>query len=201
MKRLATILMVLFAASVAFAGDNPAVSTDKEQIVKELERTQSLFLKSIEGLSEAQWNFKAAPDRWSIAECAEHLAAAEPFVRGMIAEAIKKELTLEMKAEANKDAILSKALTDRSKKFKAPEPLIPTNRFGSPAAATEAFRKERAETIKLAMDAPDLRTHGDKHFLAGPLDGYGWFLFTSGHVELHMLQIEEVKKAEGYPKE
>lgn len=201
MKRLTTILMVLVVASIAFAGDKPAMSADKEQIVKELERTQSLFLRSIEGLSEAQWSFKAAPDRWSIAECAEHVAAAEPFVRNMIAEAIKKELTPEMKAEANKDAILSKALTDRSKKFKAPEPLIPTNRFGSAAAAIEAFRKERAETIRLAMDAPDLRTHGDKHFLAGPLDGYGWFLFTSGHVERHTLQIEEVKKAEGYPAE
>ena len=201
MKRLITILLVLLVASVAFAGDKPVMSADKEQIVKELERTQSLFLKSIEGLSEAQWSFKAAPDRWSIAECAEHVAAAEPFVRNMIAEAIKKELTPEMKAEANKDAILSKALTDRSKKFKAPEPLIPTNRFGSAATAIEAFRKERAETIRLAMDAPDLRTHGDKHFLAGPLDGYGWFLFTSGHVERHTLQIEEVKKAEGYPTE
>ena len=31
------------------------------------------FLDAIAGLSEAQWKFKPAPDRWSIAEIAEHV--------------------------------------------------------------------------------------------------------------------------------
>ena len=32
---------------------------------------------------------KAAPDRWSIAECVEHIAAAEPFIRSMIVKSIE----------------------------------------------------------------------------------------------------------------
>lgn len=66
-----------------------------------------------------------------MAECAEHIAASEPFIRAMIAEVLTKDATPEMVKEGiKKDEILSTALVDRSKKFKAPEPLIPTNRFG-----------------------------------------------------------------------
>jgi hypothetical protein len=119
----------------------------------------------------------------------------------MIAAAIKKELTAEMATASNKDEALMKGLVDRSKKFKAPEPLIPTNRFGSAADAVAAFKKERAETVILASSDVDLRTHGDNHFLVGPLDGQGWFLFLSGHSERHTLQIEEVKADPNFPKQ
>lgn len=177
----------------------PALAS-REALIAELERTQARFLESISGLTEAQWTFKAAPDRWSIAECAEHIAASEPFIRKMVADSLANTLPAEKAAMAHKDDVLKTALVDRSKKFKAPEPLIPTNRFGTPAAATEAFRTERAATIALAKGDADLRAQGADHFLLGPLDSYGWFLFLSGHSERHTLQIEEVKTADGYPK-
>jgi DinB superfamily len=198
MKRL--LVALLFATSV-FAADPVPTATDNQKIVKELERTQTRLLTAIDGLSEAQWNFKPAPDKWSVAECVEHITAAEPMIRGMIAAAMKKEATAEMiTAGIRKDDLLSKGMTDRSKKFNAPEPLIPTNRFGTPAAAVEAYNKERGETIKLAASDVDLRTHADNHFLFGPLDAYGWFLFLSGHSERHTLQIEEVKAHPDFPK-
>ncbi len=198
MKRILPVLVLLLVAATAFAVEPNA---DTQKMVGELERTSAKFLKSIDGLSEAQWNFKPAPDRWSVAECAEHIAASEPFIRNMIVPVLQKEATPEMVKEGiNKDAFLSTAITDRSRKFKAPEPLIPTNRFGNAAAAIENFRKERAATIELAATGGDLRTHADKHFLLGPLDAYGWFLFLSGHSERHTLQIDEVKAHPDFPK-
>ena len=199
MRRAISVTAVFLITVSAFA-IKPA--TDKQNLAQELERTQARFLKSIDGLSEAQWNFKAAPDKWSVAECAEHIAASEPFIRAMVGEVLKKDATPEMIEEGvRKDEMVSKGLTDRSQKFKAPEPLIPTNRFGSPAAAIETFRKERALTIQLAGGPEDLRTHADKHFFLGPLDAYGWFLFLSGHGERHTLQIEEVKAHPDFPKD
>lgn len=199
MKRLVSILALLMMTTAVFADDAPALAS-KDDLVAELKRTEAHMLASIEGLTEAQWNFKAGPDRWSIAECAEHIAAAEPLLRGMIAEAMKKTLPAESLAAAHKDEMLKKGLVDRTQKFKAPEPIVPTNRFGSPAAAVEAFKKERAVTIALAGGDTDLRAQGDNHFLFGPLDAYGWFLFVSGHSERHTLQIEEVKTSPEYPK-
>lgn len=199
MKRFIFHVAVLLLAASAYAGDEKV--TDSQKIVQELERTQAKFLKSIEGLSEAQWSFKPAPDRWSVAECAEHIAASEPMVRGLAAGVLSKDATPEMIQEGiMKDEMVAKAVVDRSQKFKAPEPLVPTNRFGSAAAAIESFRKERAETIKLAGGSADLRGKADKHFLFGPLDAYGWFLFLSAHSERHTLQIEEVKAHPDYPK-
>lgn len=187
------VLVLACVAATAFAGD-------KEDLVAQLTRTEQRLVDSVAGLTEAQWNYKAAPDRWSIAECTEHITAAEPMIRKMITDAMAKDLTAEMLTTSKQDEKILKGVIDRTQKFKAPEPLIPTNRFGSPAAAMEAFKKERAETIKLAGGDVDLRTHGDKHFLFGPLDAQGWFLFLSGHSERHTLQIEEVKASPGYPK-
>lgn len=194
MKLKSSIVLVLMCvAASAFAGD-------KEDVVAQLTRTEKRLVDAVAGLSEEQWNYKPAADRWSIAECAEHITAAEPMIRKMIADAMAKDLTAEMLASSKQDEKILKGLVDRSQKFKAPEPLIPTNRFGSPAAAMEVFKKERAETIKLASGDVDLRTHGDKHFIFGPLDAQGWFLFLSGHAERHTLQIDEVKASAGYPK-
>lgn len=196
MNRPLSLIVVLFLAVSAIAADN-----DKAALIAQLQRTEARFLKSIDGLSEAQWNFKAAPDRWSIAECAEHITAAEPLIRGMIADAMTKKLTAEQLPVAKKDEQILTGLIDRSKKFKAPEPLIPTNRFGTPQAAVEAFKKERAETIKLASGDVDLRAQGGPHPFLGPLDSYGFFLFQSAHSERHTLQIEEVKADPNFPKQ
>jgi hypothetical protein len=196
MNRSLSLIVVLFLAVSAIAADN-----DKAALIAQLQRTEARFLKSIDGLSEAQWNFKPAPDRWSIAECAEHITAAEPLIRGMIADAMTRKLTAEQLPVAKKDEQLLTGLIDRSKKFKAPEPLVPTNRFGTPQAAVEAFRKERAETIKLASGDVDLRVQGAQHPFLGPLDAYGFFLFQSGHSERHTLQIEEVKADPNFPKQ
>lgn len=191
----------LFITTLAFAADAPLAASEKDALISQLKRTEAKFLKAVEGLSEAQWNYKPAPDRWSIAECAEHITASEPMLRGYIADAMKSTLAEDVRGTAKQDEKILTAIVDRSQKFKAPEPLIPTNRFGTPAAAIAAFQKERAETIALASSDVDLRAHGAKHFALGPLDAYGWFLFQSGHSERHTLQIEEVKNDPGFPKQ
>jgi hypothetical protein len=198
-SRFISLGICLFVTAAMFAADAPAAG-DREALIAQLQRTEARFLASVEGLSEAQWNYKTAPDRWSIAECAEHITAAEPFLRKLIADAMKGELPADATG-TNQDQKILTFLIDRSTKFKAPEPLIPTNRFGTPAAAIAAFQKERAETIALASSDADLRTHGAKHFALGDLDAYGWFLFLSGHSERHTLQIDEVKADPGFPKQ
>jgi DinB superfamily len=200
MNRPIVLALVLFLATAAFAADMP-VNADKASLVAQLQRTEGRFLKAIEGLSEAQWSYKPSPERWSIAECAEHITASEPFIRGYATEAMKKDLTAEMLPAAKQDEKILTALVDRSTKFKAPEPLIPTNRFGSPQAAIDAFKKERAETIRAAAGEVDLRTHGAPHPFLGPLDAHGYFLFLSAHSERHTLQIEEVKADPNFPKQ
>jgi hypothetical protein len=56
--------------------------TDKDKALQLLESTRKDVLDPIKGLSDAQWNFKIVPDRWSAAECIEHIAAAEDYIPG-----------------------------------------------------------------------------------------------------------------------
>ena len=46
---------------------------DIAKAVKYLEKTRAAVVAATKGLSEAQWNFKAAPDKWSVAEVTEHI--------------------------------------------------------------------------------------------------------------------------------
>jgi len=63
---------------------------DKDKALASLESTKKGVLDATKGLSEALWNFKAAPDKWSVAECGEHIAAAEDFIRGMAVDKVMK---------------------------------------------------------------------------------------------------------------
>src|SRR5260370_2489112 len=47
-----------------------------QTIVKEAEHNSGAARHLVSGLSEAQLNWKPAPDKWSIAQCLDHLAVA-----------------------------------------------------------------------------------------------------------------------------
>ena len=72
---------VVFSSSL-IAGE--VTKADRDTLVDHLKRTEAAFLKSIDGVSDAQWTWKSAPDRWSVAETAEHITKAEDLLRGTV---------------------------------------------------------------------------------------------------------------------
>src|SRR5260370_36720484 len=92
--------------------------------------TRKVFLDSVAGLSDAQWNCKRAPERWSIAECAEHIAVSEDAIFGLVQNALKSPAEPAKKAMvAGKDEMLIRAMPNRSVKAQAPELLQPKRRW------------------------------------------------------------------------
>ena len=82
MRKMRTVvysmaLVALLCAAANFAYGQELSAADKERGMQYLETTKKNIVEATKGLSEAQWNFKAAPDRWSVAETMEHIAAAE----------------------------------------------------------------------------------------------------------------------------
>lgn len=174
---------------------------DREQGVKYLEKTRDGVLTATKGLSDAQWNFKAGPDRWSVAEVTEHIAAAEDLLmqrlQGEVMKAPARTGSDDVKAI---DAFVLKAIPDRSHKAQAPEPLKPTNRFGSPKDSLKHFQESRAKTIAFLKKTNDLRDHATDSPLGKKLDAYEWLLFIAAHSERHTKQIDEVKADANFPK-
>jgi len=173
---------------------------DKDKALAYLETTKKGVLNATKGLSEAQWNFKAAPDKWSVAQCAEHIAAAEDFIRGMIVEKIMKAPAAPDRDIAKLDAGVIAMIPDRSTKAQAPEPLVPTNRFGSPEGSLKHFVESRGTTEDFLKKTPDLRAHATDSPLGSKLDAYEWVLFIAAHSERHTKQILEVKADANFPR-
>src|ERR1700730_2212461 len=204
MKRCRTggriVLLALAGAASAKAQD--VSQADKDRALQYVESTKKGVLDATKGLSEAQWNFKPAPDRWSVAQGMQHLAAAEDMIRGLAQDQVMKTPAIPVRdAEETKkadEAVLA-MVPDRSHKAQAPEPLQPTNRFGSPAAAQKHFVESRATTEEYLKGAPGLRTHlGDSPL--GKLDGYEYVLLIAAHSERHTKQMLEVKADPNFPK-
>jgi hypothetical protein len=198
---LAAVGTVLLLASAAPAAQEIS-SPDRAKLVQYLTTTRDQVLAEAASLSEAQWSFKAGPDRWSVGEVVEHLALAESFIFDLQQKTIAAPAaTAEQRAAVQgKDEMLLKKIPDRTQKANAPEPLQPTKRLGSRTDVLAAFKERRAKTIDYAnKTADDLRGRVGESPL-GPLDGYQWLLFISAHTERHLGQIREVKAHAQFPK-
>jgi uncharacterized damage-inducible protein DinB len=200
MKRtLAVLALILCVAALVSA--QTLTPADRERAAKYLESTKQGVLNATANLSEAQWNFKSAPDRWSVAEVMEHIAAAEDYLRGMIVE---KVMTAPPRPAGDDiaaiDEMVITMIPDRSHKAQAPEPLKPVNRFGSGQGALKHFVESRQQTADFLNQHDDLRAHAVDSPMGKKLDAYEWILFVAAHSERHTKQINEVKADPNFPK-
>jgi len=198
MKRLFTLVLALAATA---AGSFAQTQADRDRAVQYLEKTRQGVVDAAKGLSAAQLSFKSAPDRWSVAEVLEHIAAAEDFLYGNIQDKIMKAPARPAgeDVKAIDDTVMA-AIADRTHKAQAPEPLKPSNRFGSPEGSLKHFEEARAKTEEFVKSGQGLRDHAEDSFLGKKLDPYEWVLFISAHSERHTKQILEVKADPNFPK-
>ena len=199
-KRIVGLGVLAFTMSLAPAAAQPLSQQERDSLVKHLEQTRQAFVVSVSGLSDAQWTFKAGPDRWSIAEVAEHIAISETTIHQLVTDQVLKAPAVPRNPNPVSDEALLAGLLDRTSKFQAPEMLKPTNRWASRDALVKDFlaaREKTATYVKTTTD--DLRGHAGPHPVFKMLDGYQWLLLLSGHSARHTAQIEEVKTATGYP--
>lgn len=200
---LCLAMVPAFAQTMPSTAPTTLTSQEREAALKQFETTRDNFLKSIAGLSPQQWTFKPAPDRWSVAEVAEHITVAESTLFGLVQKRVMTSLAAPEKREQvkGKDEMILQKMPDRSHKAQAPEFLRPTGRWATEADLTKAFEDSRAVTIEyIRTTNDDLRDHFFDHPVFGTLDGYQWLLLISAHSARHTAQIEEVKADPNFPK-
>lgn len=195
--------IALTVLSVSALSAQALTQAERDYAVGQLQSSRKMFLESVEGLTPAQWNFKAGPDRWSIAECAEHITVSEDFIFNLVPNQVMKTPATPEKREAAKakDEMIVKMVIDRSHKAQAPEPIKPSHRWESMEAMIAEFKTRRDRNIEYVQTTQEaLRDHFMPHPLLGPLDGYQWILLMSAHSQRHTSQILEVKTDPNYPK-
>lgn len=211
LKRIGAMLAVtLFCLELALvaqtapqAATTPLTAEERDAALKQFQSTRDNFLKSIAGLSQKQWTFKPAPDRWSVAEVAEHITVSESGIFGLVQQKIMQSPATPEKREQvkGKDDLILQRVPDRSHKAQAPVFLRPTGRWATEAELTKAFEDSRKTTMDYVRTTnDDLRDHFFDHPVFGTLDGYQWLLLISAHSARHTAQIEEVKADPNFPK-
>jgi DinB superfamily len=207
--RLHTVILAAatVCAAVPASAQTAGQISDKERavLVQHLTAMRDQVLAESAKLTDAQWSFKAAPERWSVGEVVQHLVLAEPFIFDLQQKTVKAPPATaeQLTAVKGKEEMIRKVIPDRTKKAQAPEPLQPTGpaaKMGSQAETIAAFRERRGKTIDYASKTKDeLRGHVSESPL-GPLDGYQWLVFMAAHNERHLAQIKEVKADPKFPK-
>jgi len=174
---------------------------ERAAAVAYLQKTEAGVIEGAKGLSEAQLNFKAAPDRWSVAQVLEHIASTEDMLFGLVQTQVMTAPARPAGEDVKAiDELILTAIPDRTQKRSAPEPLIPNDRFHGAKASLEHFEASRAKTIAFLNDTKDLRDHAIDSPLGKKLDGYQWLLFIAAHSERHTKQLLEVKADPNFPK-
>jgi hypothetical protein len=196
------LLSLCIALPVA-AADARMTAEERAKLVRYLKDSEAELVQLLADVSENQWNWKAGPDRWSIAQTASHIAISEGFLSELARKAMDNPADPDWeKKTAGKTELLERVLPDRSRKVQAPEPLNPGAVSLSKAEVLRRFREGRAATISFAQTTElPLREHITPGLFAffDPLNAYHFELYIPLHNLRHNKQIAEVKAAPGYP--
>ena len=199
MKKVLLLLCALVFTGLSASAQGLS-QADRKKGVKYLEETRDGVVAAVSGLSDAQWRFKAGPDRWSIAECLEHIALAEDFLFMNVAENVMKAGPGAPDRDyARIDGMVLAMIPDRSHKAQAPPQLVPTGRW-TPEETLKHFLASREKTIEFMKTDPGLRAHATDSPMGQQLDAYEWLLFIAAHSKRHTEQIDEVKADPNFPK-
>jgi len=201
MKKLLLLLPVLFLFSYSIKNDGIS-KKEKKAAISYLEETRDDLQATINGLSEDQFNYKPAEDKWSVKECLQHIAITENGLWQWTDGAIKAAANPDKRSEIKvTDEQLIKMITDRSNKVKtSPEMQPDKSQYTTALDALNGFKSSREKLIKYVKGSKDdLRNHVAQTPV-GWVDAYQMILFIGAHSNRHTQQIAELLADPNFPK-
>lgn len=200
-----TLKMFALLTAVMLCGfstkDVTLTDAERTYAINYLNETKDNLLKTVKGLSDAQLNFKASPESWSVAECVEHIAISESVIFGMMQGTLKEPANPAKRSEVKmSDEQVKGVISSRERKVKTQEMFEPKNKFASVDGSIKEFSAKRdasIEYVKTTQD--DLRNHFAQ-MPFGIMDSYQVIIFMAGHSARHTAQAKEVMTHANFPK-
>jgi len=153
-------------------------SKDVPVLVELVEEQRARLLGLLDGVSEEQAAFRPAPDQWSIADVLRHVIAAEEGVARIVESLARGTVPDGQRA-------LGSQIPDEGQ----PLPSL--------VERLRAARRDLVARVRGWPASPDLAATFEHPFF-GPLNCKGWLAFQRLHDADHILQLEQIKAAEGY---
>jgi len=196
---LAASLLVLTIPALAQTADPKMTKAERAELIELLNKSEKEFVQAVEGLTDQQWSFKPGPDRWSVAECAEHIVLAEALLFETATTSLTAASDEKWEDTLRKTDVLRRALPNRTTKVDAPAAIKPRQAMTRQQLMVR-FKEQRARALAYVQEteAP-LKAHTAANPFFGPLNAHQWLLYIPLHHLRHNLQIAEVKSSSSYP--
>jgi len=195
-----TLAVAAAGASAQTTGEARMTAADRAELIELLEKSEGEMMQYITALSDAQWAFKPAPDRWSVGEVVEHIVLAEGLMFDLAVKSLDSQANPKWQQILTKTAVLKAALPNRSRRVDAPAAIQPKQRMTREAVLAR-FKEQRARIGAYARDTDKpLKAHTSPNPFFGDLNAHQWLLYVPLHTIRHNQQIAEVKAAPAFPK-
>lgn len=176
-------------------------SAERELALRHLAESRERLLRMAHGLSPEQWHHRPAPDRWTVAECLEHIVIVEAGLLERIQATLEKAPDPSRRSVLEgRDDLLIARVVGRANRLTAPDMLAPTGRWPDDQLLREFESARQRSQEFTATTQADLRSRVFKHPSLGDLDLYQWMLLIAAHCDRHRIQSEEVMAGEGFPR-
>jgi hypothetical protein len=195
-------LLALTACLPIFAADPHMTAEERQKALNFLAESRQEYFTAIDGVSDAQWKWKPAPERWSVGETAEHIVLAEAMLFDFVQKAVSSPPNPAWEEQTKgKTEFILQVMAPRLGKATAPEPIVPTGGL-TRAQVKERFEKQRVAIVKFATETQvALKEQTAEHPFPvfSTLNAYQWLIYVPLHTMRHDKQIAEVKATPGYP--
>jgi hypothetical protein len=183
------------------SGEDAMIVAERDFALDQLDRSRQRLLATVQGLSREQLQFRSASDRWSVAECVEHIIIVEQFLLAGLERLAQQADDPSTHSDWNgRDEAFLAQVVGRARQLQAVEAHQPTGRWQTERLLLE-FETTRARVRTfVASTAADLRSRPVVHPSLGRLDAYQLLLFVGAHCDRHRRQSEEVITAPGFPR-
>jgi hypothetical protein len=179
-----------------------------QTIVAEAGHNSDAARQLVSGLSEAQLNWKPAPDKWSIAQCLDHLAVASkkfgPYFTVALARGRKKwpVNTAPAYRPSWMGGWLIKQVTPQTgRNLPAPKVFRPSE--SSIQGTLESFLEQQARFIGFVRETDGVDYNKTRlRSPVTPLMRYSLadaFVITVVHSQRHLAQARRVRETRGFP--
>jgi hypothetical protein len=169
-----------------------------EALWNDLQSVRAQVLKEVEGLSQAQADWRTSEKDWSVGEIVHHLTLAEVGT-GKVTSKVLKDAGEAVKPFPADLTGFTPPATPAGGRAEAPQGVWPER--GRPVAELLAEMKaarERSQSIE-RLGGVDPRPLTFPHPRLGPLDLAQWWMLQAWHDGVHLEQLRAVKTAPGFP--
>ena len=87
---------------------------ERAKLIKLLKETEAEYLNAVQNVTEAQWNFKPGPYKWSVGETAQHIVLAEQAMFMRIQQALAKQPNPDWEKTLPKTPVVERLLPNRA---------------------------------------------------------------------------------------